>query len=212
MTDEPNSQQFWQTPAPQIGGGAHLTPAQAQEMASAMVQHGGLTREDADRALAASGHEPAPADTRTDGQKQFDATFAAAAPENYKLNLGLRWRDAQPDWVNDVSRDTANFLSAMAMPASIGEAMAERIFDVNAEIDALRGPDRALWMQENELQLQRLLGDTAPQRLDAAIAALKDRGGPYLALVIAKGIHNDATVAANLILHAERLTARKEMK
>ncbi len=200
---------FWK-PSASIGQGG--TPEQQRAFADEMVRAGVMSKEAADANLRAQEVEPAPADTRGEEARQFDATFPAARPEEFNLQLGFRWRDAQPGWLNDVNRDTANFLGAMAMPASIGEALAERIFDVNAKIDAMRGPDRVLWLQENKVQLQRLLGDNAPQRLDAAIATLKDRGGPYLALVTAKGIHNDATVAANLILHSERLAARAGMK
>ena len=94
MTDNTPGPEFWATPAPAIGVGG--TPAQAQEMADAMIASGAMNREQADAALRAGGNEPAPVDDRSAEAKTHDAVFAAAAPDDIRVQYVGRIPDGTP--------------------------------------------------------------------------------------------------------------------
>jgi hypothetical protein len=216
MTDEtPSAPQFFAELPPVIGGGANLTPAQAREMADAIVQHGGMSREAADAALKAGGHEPAPADTRTDEAKAFDASFAAAAPNDYKLDyIGRLPTGTATATVAEFNQIATSWLSEIGLPPNIGPSVIERSMEVGQRNAQLTPAARELWRREQAVQFDRVA--RTPERA-AALRAFADqalaRGGkPFTDVLRKSGALDDATVLMNLALQGERAAARSNMK
>lgn len=212
MTDEPqNATQFFPEQPAVIGGGANISVKQARELANEMVKHGGLTQEQADAALRAGGHEPTSADTRTEGQKQFDTTFAPAAPEVYKLDyIGRLPPGTETSTVAEFNQIATGWLSDLGLPPNIGPSVIERSMEVGQRNAQLTPAARELWRREQAVLFDRIARtpDRAAALRSYAAQALARGGQPFTEALRKCGALDDATVLMNIALQGERLAVR----
>jgi len=205
------------TSAPLTGTAVHGGPSlpftqdQAREMADALVHHGGATREQADAALRADGFEPAAPDTRTDEQREFDAMFPPAKPEDFKVNYtGRVPTGVEPETVAEFHREATEWLHKLDFPDRIGSSVMETIIDAAQKQARMSPAERANWAEEQAAIMQRIAGD--PEKVDArrklAEAALARAPGPFVNTLRHLGVLNSADVLLQLALQGERLSIR----
>ena len=207
--------EFWK-PAAAIGQGG--TPEQARAMADEMVRTGAMTKEAADAALRAGGNEPAAADTRTDAQKDFDATFAPPpAPEGYKLDFMNRLPPGTPvTTVSLFNTAATSWLHEIQMPAGVGSSLVERAMEVGQRAQKMSPPQLELWKREQAVAFDRVA--KTPERAAqlrayaAEVLAMQTKSPEFSAGLLKSGARFDATTLMLLALHGERLAARRAMK
>jgi hypothetical protein len=205
--------EFWKPAAVGQGG----TPEQAREMADEMVRTGAMTKDAADAALRAGGNEPAPADTRTDAQKDFDATFAPPpAPEGYKLDYINRLPPGTDTNTVALFNGAATaWLHELQVPAGLGTSLVERAMEVGQRAERMSAPELELWRREQAVAFDRVA--KTPERAArlrayaAEVLATPTRSPEFSAGLLKSGARFDATVLMNLALHGERLAARRAM-
>lgn len=185
------------------------------QIAKHAIADGLVTREQADDALRAEGIEPpAPPDpTLGPAAAEIDAAFPVPAdPSEYRLPpLG---DENTP--VADLARLDGlarGWLHEARLPVEIGHHLVS---------EAVRGADRYAAMSEDgrnvyaaqeRAKLDRILGPDAAARIDKAKRLVQDleaRKPGLLAVLRATGAGNNANVIAQLVLHAERLEARRQ--
>ena len=118
-----------------------LTPAQAQEMAAALLA-AGVPQERVEAALREDGLAVPAEDARTDEQKAFDANLGPAAPEDYRVDYMGR---TPPDLLADLPAFHAlgtGWLNALGFPELIGPAVLERTLDVCQWLENAEQPAR----------------------------------------------------------------------
>ena len=210
----PQSGEFWKS-SPAIGQGG--TPEQARAMADEMVRTGAMTKDAADAALRAGGNEPAPADTRTDAQKDFDATFAPPpAPEGYKLDYMNRLPpNTDTNTVALFNGAATSWLHEIQMPAGIGTAFVERAMEVGQQAERMSVPELELWKREQAVAFDRVA--KTPERAAqlrayaAEVLASPTKSPEFSNGLLNSGARFDATTLMLLALHGERLAARRAM-
>jgi hypothetical protein len=189
-----------------------LNPSQTSDLMAELVRVGALTQDAANEKLAAAGIS-IEADTRSDAAKEFDSTpsLAGAKPEQYRLNLGYRFPDADPETVLQIDRDMTGFLSAAGLPVGVGEEVAERILNVRDDLKIMSPAERGLWEQTQRMQLERLLGPNYADRVSKAVPYLNRAKGQFVNALVQSGATRDASILTQLVLNAERLAAREKL-
>ena len=206
--------EFWK-PVAAIGQGG--TPEQARAMAEEMVRTGAMTKDAADAALRAGGNEPAPADTRTEAQKDFDATFAPPpAPEGYKLDYMNRLPpNTDANTVAMFNGAATGWLHEIQMPSGIGTALVERAMEVGQQAERMSAPALELWKREQAVAFDRVA--KTPERAArlrgyaAEVLAMQTKSPEFSAGLLNSGARFDAQTLMLLALHGERLAARRAM-
>jgi hypothetical protein len=184
-------------------------------MADAIVQHGGMTREQADAALRAGGDEPLPADARSDEAKSFDATFAPAAATDYKLDyIGRLPPSTATGTVTEFNQIATGWLSEVGLPSAIGASVIERSMEIGRRNAQLAPPARELWRLEQAALFDQIA--RTPERA-TALRAFADqalaRGGAAFTNELRKcGALDDATILMNLALQGERIAVKSKMQ
>jgi hypothetical protein len=207
--------EFWK-PSTAIGQGG--TEAQAREMADEMVRTGAMTKDAAEAALRAGGNEPAAADTRTDDQKDFDATFAPPpAKEGYKVDYINRLPfNTDTNTVFLFNGAATEWLHGVQMPASVGTALVERAMEIGQRAERMSVSELELFRLEEAAAFDRAA--KTPERAAqlrayaAEVLAMQTKSPEFSTGLLKSGARFDRTVMMALALHGERLAARGAMK
>lgn len=189
---------------------ASLSASEARQMADALLA-AGVSPEAVDAALKADGFEESPEDTRTDDEKAWDAVFAGAKPEDFRINYhGLVPAETPLADVIALNQAGTEWAAQVGLTAEVGSAVIERALTVGRALDAMPSPDRTLWITGQRQQFERMAGgpEKAAERLALAASALKRGGKAFTAGLLASGALHDAFVVAQLANHAERTAAR----
>lgn len=186
-----------------------VSEAQAQAMAAELIA-AGASEEQVNAALREDGFTPA-ADSRTDEEKEFDRSFAGAAPEAYRID----YRDRLPAGIDaktltDANAEVTAWLSEVGFPPEIGPGVAERAMDVGQQCARMTAPERELFKREQEAAFVQMAGsEERAEELVEFVAATMGHGDPRFWDILANsGALDDAGVVMHLAHQGERLAAR----
>lgn len=121
----------------------------------------------------------APADTRTEAQKEFDASSLAPPVDPSSYNLNGIWLQRSPETVTDMAKFDGMLrqsLSALRVPQALGQSFAEDFLDAAAATDDLAERDEAA-QQQFHLEQRSLFAKVTKVGWAEAAAQMK----PWLA-------------------------------
>jgi hypothetical protein len=203
------------TPDPEDGGdvpistGPALSAAQVQDMIDAL-RAAGMPQDKIDEALAADGYKLEP-DTRTDEEREFDASLGGRAPEGYKIDYLHRIPDGMtPTALSEANAAATAWLSALAFPVDVGARLIERAIDVGQQCGKMTPSARELWRRGEAVKFEKLAGgpDRVEERRAQAETALARGDLGFTNAMRQTGALDDAGVLMWLALHGERWAAR----
>lgn len=191
-----------------------FTPSQQLEMAMHLLSTGAITREQADRALAADGAPPLSPnqDSRTEAQIEIDTGFPPPqSPTEYRLppigNPSGEFTDAQMQTANAFQ----GWLHKARFPAEIGSTLAEDIAKATEIFSAMNETSRELWAREQTAVLERLWGPKTSENISLAyqlVSELEAVQPGIIACLENTGAGNSANVILAIFQQAERLWHR----
>jgi hypothetical protein len=190
-------------------------------LADHLVEHGGMTREDADRALR-EGHgvEPgtvAPVDPDEEPGEvaMAEALEHGARPEEYRLPRLMEPGAQLTPEVVAFDKQAREWLAEAGLPREIGTFVATEVAKVaEATKDATEAQCTAYRM-EQEGQLRRMWGSDFDRKVALArqlVAQVEAKRPGIVEYLEATRAGDCAAVVAQLALAAERLTARNKRK
>jgi hypothetical protein len=180
-------------------------------------------------ALLASGADPAKVqaaldelgvkrieDPRSTDERKFDTVFAPAEPHEYAID----WQGRVPEGFNfaDVAKLDGNvrgMLTAIGMPAQIGGALAEFMFEDAATYGRYDEAGQALWDAQQRSELARVVGDgkvdEAIKNAAAVVKLAKEKHPEFVEELFNHGALRSARVVALLHQQAERMQEREAL-
>ena len=182
---------------------------QAREIAAALIA-AGVPEEQVNAALQADGFEAAPADERSDGQKEFDKAFLVARPEEIKVDYRAAGiHDADPADIAALNTGATTWASECGFDPVLGAAVVERVVQVNRAFKAMTPAEQGLFKAEQRAIYERQVGSSAAEMLTMAADTLARAGHTEFAQVVRDGgaIH-DAWTLITMAHLTERLAKR----
>lgn len=157
--------------------------------------------------LANAKAEPKAPDTRSPAEKQLDAHFPAAKPEEFTIRYGDPSQETTmtPD-LKQFDDSARTWLSSAGLPREIGNSLVNEIDRVVQRTHRMTEAQLEEYGVAEFSKLQRVYGDKLEDKLNQAgrmIADLDLKRPGLKNLLRSKGIGDSALVASMLIQHSE---------